>query len=268
MHVLMALIAAGTIVWFIWSAWFPVIKEAIRHLPAEGTIESRQLKVVLDPAQPLASSRLLGFVPDPEDLGGTGLTTDFLIQFRKSHIRVCSLLGCRDFPYPPQPFLQFNRPELEPKWDAWEPILLAIAGVTSALLLLASWFALATLYFLPVFFLGYLKDKALTVGGAWRLAAAAQMPGALLLTAGIVCYALAIVDLIGLFSLSVIHFVVGWVYMVAATLALPPKQALITPGNPFLTEDGATDERTPLTATPLPPPITPGGPSPSEDNPS
>jgi hypothetical protein len=235
------LLGAGCIVWFLWTGWFPVIQEGIRHLPTEGVIENHTLKAPIDPAEPLASSRLLGITADPEDQGSTGITTDLLVGFNRNKVRFCSLLGCSDLPYArisKSTYMPFSRTELEPQWDAWEPILLTIAAVSSFFALLASWFVMASLYFGLVWLFGHTKKKTLSAGGSWRLAGAALMPGAILLCAAIVCYRLGVIDLVSLFSLFLIHFVVGWIYMVMGTLALPKKEPKTPSTNPFSTEPG------------------------------
>ena len=61
--------------------------------------------------------------------------------------------------------------------------------------LLVSWWILATIYFLPVWLLGFFANRDLNFRQSWRLAGAALLPGALLLAAGIVLYDFGAVDL-------------------------------------------------------------------------
>lgn len=279
-QVLVALLSSATIVWFVWTGWFPVIDEAIRHLPTEGALIDHALKVPIDPAEPLAASRLLGITGDPEDQGSTGVTTDLLVQFRKTKVRFCSLLGCKDFPYSnftAYTYVLFNRPELEPKWEAWEPILLAMVAVGSLFALMGSWLVLATVYFLPVWLFGWLKKKSLGPGGSWKLCGAALMPGAVLLASAIIGYRLGVLDLISLFTLFVVHFVMGWVYVVMAALALPKKETLQNPFNEDVSakaapaetgSDAATSQGLPSTDSAIPaqpPPPSPGSVEKSSD---
>jgi hypothetical protein len=247
-QVLVALLGTACIVWFLWTGWFPVIREAIRHLPTEGVIENHVLKAPIDPAEPLGFSRLLGITADPEEQGTTGLTTDLLVQFKKNKVRFCSLPGCTDLPYASiakSSYILFNRTELEPQWDAWEPILLTIAAVGSFFALLGSWNVLATIYLLPVWLFAWSQKKDLNLGASWRLAGAALMPGALLFSAAIVSYKLGVIDLVSLFTLSLIHIVVGWVYIVTSTMGLPKKELKIGPASPFAT-DLVPEKSTPL----------------------
>ena len=54
--------------------------------------------------------------------------------------------------------------------------------------LLLTWALLATLYFFPVWLVAFYTDRDLNFRASWKVAGAALMPGALLLTLGIVLY--------------------------------------------------------------------------------
>jgi hypothetical protein len=255
---IMAFLSAGTIVWFVWFGWRPEIKEAIRNLPAEGTIENQQLKAQINPASPLADGRgLLGIAADPEDKGGAGLRADLKVQLRKDHYEICFLLGCKSFSYPPGQSLQFNRLDLEPRWEAWEPFLLAAVGAAAWLFIFSSWLVLAALYFPLVFLLAHLKKRQVSLGGSWRLAGAALMPGAALLSIGIVCYGLGFIDLVRLFTLIILHLVVGWVYLILSSLTLPAKVSTPSPLNPFSPAELGKTAPAPTNTQLAPPPSSP-----------
>jgi hypothetical protein len=227
----MAFLSVFTIVWFAWFAFIPEIKEAIRNLPAEGTIENQQMKVQLNPAVPLSDKRgLLGIAADPEDRGNAGLRSDFKVHLRKNYYEICFLLGCKALPYPKGEVVQFNRLELEPRWEAWEPYLLAGIGAGAGIFVFINWLVLTALYFPLVCLFASLKKRQLRVAGSWRLAGAALMPGAALLNIGIVSYGLGLIDLVRLFTLCILHILLGWVYLGLAAATLPPKT---TPQNPF-----------------------------------
>jgi hypothetical protein len=128
--------------------------------------------------------------------------------------------------------MQFNRGELESWWGAWQPMLFGIAALAVVAGLFASWLALATVYFPIAWVIAYFKDRQLAARGAWKLAAASLLPGALLVCAGIVLYGLGIADLLRLLVLWLAHFAVGWVYLVMAPFRLPRVTAKPTT-NPF-----------------------------------
>src|SRR5262249_43556347 len=56
---IVALLAAGAVVWFLRTAWFPTVRTAITQLPNEGQISHRELRVPRRPVLPLAESRFL-----------------------------------------------------------------------------------------------------------------------------------------------------------------------------------------------------------------
>ena len=92
----------------------------------------------------------------------------------------------------------FNRTELEPLWGAWAMECLFIAGAVAAFAFLLSWWLLATIYFLPVWLLGFFANRDLNFRQSWRLAGAALLPGALLMAAGILLYGFGFLDLVSL----------------------------------------------------------------------
>src|SRR5262249_2425978 len=115
-----------------------------------------------------------------------------------------------------------NRVELTPWWGAWAPPLLALltAGVLACLLLI--WAVLASVYLLPAWIIGFFGNRDLSLGGSWRLCAAGLLPGALLMGGAVVLYRMGMVELIGLGVAAAAHVVIGWCYILAAVLSLPP----------------------------------------------
>jgi len=81
--------------------------------------------------------------------------------------------------------------------------------------LLLDWAAMATLYFLPAWLVAFFTNRDLSLVGAWRVAGAAQLPGALFMAVAIVLYGLGAVDLIRLVLAAAVHVVIGWVYVLA-----------------------------------------------------
>ena len=54
-----------------------------------------------------------------------------------------------------------------------------------------------------------------------RLASAALLPGSILLSAALLAYGVKAIDMVQLLVVAGLHFVVGWVYLVVSTYALP-----------------------------------------------
>src|SRR5215510_14608302 len=64
-----ALVAAGTIAWFVQTAWWPMITAAITRLPEQGEIRGRQLDWHGPVTQVLAENRFLALTVDLEHAG-------------------------------------------------------------------------------------------------------------------------------------------------------------------------------------------------------
>jgi hypothetical protein len=61
---IVALLAAGTVVWFLNKAWFPKISEAIRQLPLQGELRSGRLDWQGATPSRLAEGRFLALIVD------------------------------------------------------------------------------------------------------------------------------------------------------------------------------------------------------------
>jgi hypothetical protein len=230
---IVAAVVAISANWFLSDDCFPTIRTAIEKLPDQGEIRNGQLDWHGDSPQLLAEGSFLALNVDLDHSGGMRSPAQVQVEFGKNTIRVFSLFGYVDFPYPPGQAYYFDRTDLEPIWGAWEPDLLALTiGFVIAGLMLA-WAVLATLYFLPVWLMCFYADRAANFRQSWRLAGAALMPGALLFTAAIVFYALGALDLIQMAIAFVAHLLLGWVYLFVGPLFLP-RVAQKEKQNPFL----------------------------------
>lgn len=235
-QVLVALLSGGVVVWFLGTVWFPIARESIQNLTGEGAIRAGSLELPGFGMQRLATNRFLTLAIDVDSDRRHDYSADVFLVLRRSHVDVCSLFGCAARPYPVRE-TSFTRLELEAQWGAWQPFLLGIGGITVAFALLFSWWILATLYFLFARLLAFFQDRAVTLGGSWRLCSAALLAGAVFLLLGVVGYGLSVVNLIPLLLLAALHVVIPWVLIVFAVLALP--RAVPRPANPFAAEPGA-----------------------------
>ena len=158
---------------------------------------------------------------------------DVQIEFGRESVRIISLLGYTEQDYPRDWIVSFNRTDLEPPWGAWEPELLAIAVLALVAGLMLLWAALATIYFLPVRLISIFANRDLDFRGSWKLASAALMPGVLLMTAAIVLYDFAVLDLVQFCFIFAAHFALGWIYLFLSHLFLPRIGSALPKGNPF-----------------------------------
>lgn len=231
---IVALLVAATVVWFLKTAWFPVVSAAIRELPAQGEIRDGKLSGPITAPQLLAESRFLAFVVDLQHEGQVRSPAQVQVEFGRNDIQFFSLLGYQQFDYPTGRSFVFNRIDLEPKWGAWQPpvLWLTFGAVVAGLML--SWTLLATVYCLPVWLAGFFANRHLNFGASWKLAGAALLPGALLLTAAILFYGLGMLDLVQLAAAFAAHFLIGWIYLFAAPLFAPKLEIVAGPKqNPF-----------------------------------
>jgi hypothetical protein len=229
-----ALLAAASVAWFLYDGCFPLVRKAIHHLPAAGEIRSRQLDLSGDSPQLLAEGRFLAFDIDSNHSGQIRSTADVQIEFGRETVRVFSLLGYAEFPYPPGWIISFNRTELEPLWGAWAAEILLAAAAATMIGLLLSWALLATIYFWPVWVYGYFTNRDLNFRASWKLSGAALLPGALLMAAVIFFYDFGALDWVQLGFAFGAHFVLGWIYLFVSLPFTPPIAATSPGGNPFV----------------------------------
>ena len=230
---IVALLAAGSVVWFLHQAWFPTIGDAIRQLPPQGELRSGRLDWHGPTPSRLAEGRFLALVVDLDHSGEARSAAQVQVEFGRTDCKVFSLFGCMQCAYPPCWAAAFNRVELGPWWGAWAPAILAIVAVLVVGGLMLSWASLATVYFLAAWLVGFFANRDLSLPGSWRLAGAALMPGALLLSAAVVLYGWGALDLVRLAISAAVHLVMGWVYLFVSPLCLPRRQAAAAKENPF-----------------------------------
>lgn len=229
-----ALLAAASVASFLDDNCFPIIHAAIQKLPDVGEISSGKLDWRGDSPKLLAEGNFLAFDVDLNHSGQIRSTTaDLQIEFGKNSVRVFSLPGYSEFFYPPDRFAPFNRTELEPLWGAWRAEILFFAAATIFIALPVSWWILATIYFLPVWILGFFANRDLNFRASWKLSGASLLPGALLMAAGILLYDFGFLDLVSFGFVFAAHFVLGWIYLFVALIFLP-RIPVTTKGNPFL----------------------------------
>ena len=233
---IVALLAAASAAWFLHDSVFPVMRTAIQNLPATGEIRSAKLHWRGDSPMLLAAGRFLALDVDLDHSGKINSTADVQIEFGRETVWSSALLGYTEIPYPSGAIISFNRTELEPQWGAWRAEILFIAAAATVIGLLASWWLLATVYFLPVWTLGFFVNRDLNFRRSWKLSGAALLPGALLLAAGILFYDFGAVNLVQLGFIFGAHFILGWIYLFISLLFVPGIPVAASGANPFAGE--------------------------------
>jgi hypothetical protein len=233
-QLIVALLVAGSVIWFLATVWFPTTRDAVRRLPDAGVIQDQLLSSPHSGAEPLVESRFLAFAVNMDGIGSPNLAADVRVEFHRRNVSLCSLLGCLWLDYPRGWTIQFNRPELESWWAAWELTMYAAVAVGSVALLFAGWFLLATLYCPMVRLYSFFEDRQLSLLGSWKIASGALLPGALLTAAGIVCYGLGLISLLEFLLLWALHLVLGLVFLLVSPLRLPRASDVVpTIRDPF-----------------------------------
>ena len=170
---------------------------------------------------------------DLDHSGQIGPASDVQIEFGRKTVRVFSLLGYLEWNYPAGYLFAFNRNTLEPLWGAWATELLFLAAAAVMVGLLLCWSLLATLYFLPLWLLGFFANRDLNFRQSWRLAGAALIPGALLMTAAVFLYGIGFLNLVSFGFIFGAHFVIGWIYLFVSLLFVPRTITAASGTNPF-----------------------------------
>ncbi|MGA2177637.1 MAG: hypothetical protein ABSH38_21895 [Verrucomicrobiota bacterium] len=233
-ELLAAVVFSAAVVWFLQRSYSPIILQAIQKMPETARLAGGQLQGV--PGALISESKFLAIAVTPEPGREIGQGADLQIQLRPADLCVGSVFQPDwgwQFDYGTGTTLDLSRTHLEPWWGAWQPVLWTGLGVALVLLLFAAWWAMATVYVAPAMFLGWFADRNLSWVGAWRLASAALMPGALLMAAAVFSYAWHTIDLLGLSFFFTAHLIIGWVYLVGGVCAAPRLFPRNTKQNPF-----------------------------------
>jgi hypothetical protein len=214
---IVALLSGCAVVWFFAVTCSPVVQEIIGQLPETASLQRGELVGIESPI--LAEQWFLSVLIDPVAAKERGQTSDLRIDFGARGGKVCSLFGCLYFWYLPME-ARLARSALEPWWGAWQPMILAAAGVVSAGMLLLTWALLSLVYAVPVKVLAFFTDRDVSGGGSWKVAGAALMPGAIFMGLAIVLYGIHWLDLLRLLLCFCVHFVIGWVYVIGSPFFL------------------------------------------------
>lgn len=226
-------IVVGAVVWFLQIAWFPVISAAVEHLPPTGEIRHGTLSFGGASPQTLAENARLAIAVDVEHSRSTDRVADVTVVFEKEGGTVCGALGCRWVPFDKNYRIAFNRAEVEPAWGAWRGPILGMVSLLTIAFLFLSWWSVAFLYTPLVKLIAFFCDRIVTWRGAWRLSAAALLPGALLMALAIVLYGFGAVDLLRFSLLYLLHLLSGVVFVSTSPFFLPKVEDALRQKNPF-----------------------------------
>lgn len=220
-QLIVALLVALAVAWFLYGAYFPPINQAIAQLPAASQIRGGELHWRGQTPMLLAENKFLALSVDLDQAAQLRSVAHLHLEFGRTNFWAHSLFGYAELNYPSGWIIAANREELQPVWGAWRPVVLVGAMVVVLAGLFAGWIFLGTLYTAPVWMWGYFLNRDLNWRGSWRLSGAALMPGALLLVGAISIYGLGVMDLVQLGFVYAAHLVLGWVYLFISPFFVP-----------------------------------------------
>jgi hypothetical protein len=232
-QLVVAAIVTLAVLWFLRTAWFPVVLEAVQQLPETGAIHGGELDFGGSSPKRLAENARLAIIVDSAAAGTAGRTADLEVTFEKERVVICGTAGCWRRPYPRDYIISFNRAQVEAAWGAWRWAVIATVGLATFLLLLVMWWAVGLFYLPLVKVLALFADRRITWGGAWRLGCAALLPGALILAAGIILHGFGIIDLFRFALMYLLHVVAGLAFVVTSPFFLPTVGKSPAGRNPF-----------------------------------
>lgn len=245
-------IVAVAVIWFLRIAWFPVITEAVQHLPEAGVIQEGVLLFGAPSPQSLAENARLAMVVDMDQTRPADHVADVAATFKRNGLEICGALGCWWLPYERGHVMGFNRPEVEPAWGAWRGPILALVGLGVLLLLFLLWWSIAFIYLPLVKLIAFFNDRVVTWRGAWKLSAAALLPGALLVALAVVLYGFGAIDLFRFTLLYVLHVLSGLLFVSTGPLFLPKVTSRVRRGNPFSGSDSTGGDKPSIHTKPGP----------------
>lgn len=226
---------------FVNANWFSQITTAIGNLPGRGELNRGVFLWQGDSPVQLAGNKFIAFAIDPNHEADLGHEADLCVELGYTDVQLHSLLGYTRIPYPKNWRVTIERTQLEPWWNAWAPVILLCACATVMVILLIFWAVLAIVYMPLAALIAFLADRKLTLLGGWKLASAAQMPGALCIGVGILLYGVGWIDLVKLGGFVALQFFVVWFFVLVTPFTL---ERVCTPeifrGNPFAQTQSAT----------------------------
>ncbi len=226
-------VLALSFAWFLQAAVFPVVHRSVLQLPETGVIELGELRLPAQTPVMVAENDWLALRVDLESPGDQSLVRDLEIRFGPNSVRACTGLGCMTFIYPPGWTIPFNRLEVVPWWEAWETVLTATGAFSLFCFLLVTWWTLSTLYAPLPRVLAFFSDRELSLDGAWRMAAASLLAGAIFMGLGILALGMGWIRLTTLLLFFLVHLTIPIVYVVVGTSVLPPRSRISKGPNPF-----------------------------------
>jgi hypothetical protein len=172
-----------------------------------------------------------------------GRTADLQLELLPETLRLAGIAGFVDLPWPATTTLPLGRLQAQAAWDAWKRPVLAALIVTAATAMMVIWSLLALTLALPLRIVAFLLQKQITLGGCWRMSAAASMSGSLVLNLGLGGYVMRWLPWPALAAVVVIHLLVNGLSLSWGLVSRPKKSRAASVPNPFHPKDAKSSSR-------------------------
>ena len=217
---LMALALGGAVLLVLGRHWAPVVDSAMEKLPAKTGWRNGALVWPDDTQVEMGRNNYFCLIVDPSGTARQGQLADVQVELRREDWLLGSVFGYFEFDYAPGD-LPLHREELAPWGGARRPFLLLALGLGTGVLAWLGWLALGLASGVVARTVAFYVNRQCNFTAGWRLAAAAQLPAALLMVMGVLCYALGLLPWMGLLVLVPLAALVGWAYLFFAPFFLP-----------------------------------------------
>jgi hypothetical protein len=211
-HVATAAVSAAVVVWALDTTWGRALIHAAASLPDHGAVRNGILDWRAPSPAHLHQGSSLGIVIDPQGRRDTGLSADVTLCLEARGFAVKSLFGWIEGPYPPGADIPLSRLEVSGLIAAWRTPVLVALGVLIFAGLWTTWAAMATIYAAIIWVLTCVAGRTLPFRVAWRLAGAALVPAALIMSAAVALYATRQLGFPGLLLAVPGHILAGWLF--------------------------------------------------------
>lgn len=229
-----ALTTALVLGWALHTTWWPVMDQAVREFPEDGPALVRgRFQWPETTPRLLADSPHLGVAVRPDDSEPLGRTADLQLELLPGTLRLAGIAGFVDLPWPATATLPLGRLQAQAAWEAWRRPVFTALILTAAAAMTVVWSLLALVLTLPLRLVAFVLQKQITLGGCWRLSAAASMSGSLVLNLGIGSYVMRWLPWPALAAVVVIHLLVSALLLSWGLGSRPKKNRAASSPNPF-----------------------------------
>jgi len=239
-----ALALGGALLLLAAQHWAPVIDRFVhQHFPEQTGLKDGRLIWPPDGQLVTVGNSYFVLRVDPQLDSETGLTGDVQVELTREDWTLRWVFGEQAFEYAPGT-VELDRATAVPWWGSRRPFILLAVGAGGGLLVLLGSLLLSGLAAWPMKAAAFYLNRESALGPVWRTAAAAALPGTVLLTMGVLCYAMGL-PLMGLLAMLPICLLLAVGYAFLALFQLPKAEETAT--DPF-GEPTGDEEDAPATA--------------------